>query len=74
MQERGLDYIALIEPDDFIRWVFPRLFRARTPRYEQIAAKYGYTVASDEALGVESEQDFIEVIAGVLDRHEKGSD
>lgn len=74
MQERGLDYIALVEPDDFVRWVFPRLFRARIPRYEQIAARYGYTVASDEVLGVASEQDFIEVIAGVLDRHEKGSD
>ena len=68
MRERGLDYIALIEPDDFVRWVFPRLFRARLPRYEQIAARHGYTVASDEVLGVESEQDFIDVIAGVLDR------
>ena len=68
MQERGLDYIALVEPDDFVRWVFPRLFRARLPRYEQIAAKYGYTVASGEALGIASEQDFIDVIAGVLDR------
>ncbi len=68
MRERDQDYIALIEPDDFVRWVFPRLFRARIPRYEQIAAKYGYTVASDEVLGLESEQDFVDVIAGVLDR------
>lgn len=68
MRERALDYIALVEPDDFVRWVFPRLLRTRLPRYEQIAAAYGYTVPSAEVLSVESEQDFIDVIAGVLDR------
>ena len=25
MRERNLDYIALIEPDDFVRWVFPQV-------------------------------------------------
>lgn len=68
MRERVLDYIAQVEPDDFVRWVFPRLLRARLPRYEQIAAAYGYTVPSAEVLGVTSEQDFINVIAAVLDR------
>ena len=67
--ERGQDYIALIEPDDFVRWVFPKLFRSRIPRYENIAATYGYTIATDEVLDVESEQHFINVIADVLDRH-----
>ena len=66
--EQGLDYIALINPDDFVRWIFPRLFRARIPRYEDIAARYGYTVATDEILAVESENDFIDLIAGALDR------
>ncbi|MCY4210581.1 MAG: ATPase [Gammaproteobacteria bacterium] len=68
MQERELEYIALIEPDDFVRWVFPRLLRARVPRYELIADNYGYTAPSSDVLGVASEQDFIDVIAGVLDR------
>ena len=66
--EQGLDYIALINPDDFVRWVFPRLFRARIPRYEYIAARYGYTVATDEILAVESENDFLDLIADALDR------
>ena len=47
---------------------FPKLFRARIPRYENIAASYGYSVATDEVLAVKSEQDFIDVIAAVLDR------
>ena len=66
--EQGLDYIALINPDDFVRWIFPRLFRARIPRYEDIASRYGYTVATDEILAVESENDFIDLIAEALDR------
>ena len=71
MQARALDYIALIDPDDFVRWVFPRLLRARIPRYEHIASNYGYTVASDEVLGIESEQDFIDAIASVLDQQRR---
>ena len=72
MRIRDLDYIALIDPDDFVRWVFPRLFRARIPRYEHIAASHGYSVATDEVLHVTTEQDFIDVIAGVLDRQGGG--
>ena len=68
LDEQGLDYIALINPDDFVRWIFPRLFRARIPRYEDIAARHGYTVATDEILAVKSENDFIDLIAGALDR------
>ncbi len=71
MRQRGLDYIALIEPDDFVRWVFPRLFRARLPRYERIASRYGYTVATDEIITVESENDFINLVADVLSRQEE---
>lgn len=67
-EERGLDYVALINPDDFVRWVFPRLFYARIPRYEAIAREYGYTVTTDELADVRSEQDFITLIAQAI-RH-----
>lgn len=62
MKERDLEYVALIDPDDFVRWVFPRLFYARIPRYEAIADQYGYTVTSDELLDVRNEEDFLNLI------------
>ena len=64
MRERALEYIALIDPDDFTRWVFPRLFAARVPRYQAIAEPFGYTVSSDELAEVANEDDFL----GLLER------
>lgn len=65
--ERGIDYVALIEPDDFVRWVFPRLFRARVPRYEAVAARYGYAVSTDRLAAVRDERDFLDLVEQVLD-------
>lgn len=66
MQERSLDYIALIDPDEFVRWVFPRLFYARIPKYEAIAEKYGYTVTTTDIAMIENESDFLSLIESVL--------
>jgi len=67
MRERRLDYVALIDPDDFVRWVFPRLFAARVPRYEDIAVREGYTVSTDQIAGVRDEPDFLALVEQVLD-------
>ncbi len=68
MAEKGLEYSALIEPDDFVRWIFPHLFKSRIPRYEAIAARYGYMVTTTELAQVESEQDFIDLVATAIER------
>ncbi|HEC18380.1 MAG TPA: ATPase [Gammaproteobacteria bacterium] len=68
MAERELDYIALIDPDDFVRWVFPRLFHARIPRYEAIAEQYGYTISTAELAQVNSEADFVSLVARAIER------
>lgn len=68
MSERGYASTDQIPPDDFVTWVFPELFKARVPRYEAIAAQYGYTVSADETARIQSEQDFIELIAAAIDR------
>ncbi len=68
MRERELEYTALIDPDDFVRWVFPRLFHARIPRYEAIAGEFGYTITSEELARVADAGEFLDLIATCLDR------
>jgi hypothetical protein len=58
----------MIDPDDFVRWVFPKLFYSRIPRYEAIANKYGYTVSTSELKKVNSENDFLELISEAIKR------
>lgn len=68
LAERGLPYIAMIDPDDFVRWVFPRLFYARIPRYERIAADYGYAITSEELATVADEAGFNRLVESAIAR------
>ncbi len=65
--ENGLSYAAEMDPDDFARWVFPRLFHSRLPRYEKIA-ELGYTVTSEEVAQVKNEQDFLALLETAIAR------
>ena len=66
MAERGVGSAAEIRPDDFVLWMFPRLFRARVPRYEAIARQYGYTVRADRIAQVQDEAGFVACLEQVL--------
>lgn len=66
MDENSLSYAALVDPDDFCRWVFPRLFYDRIPRYEAISDEYGYTVTTNDIAAIASESDFLELIERTL--------
>lgn len=68
MREHELPYVALIDPDDFVRWIFPRLFYSRIPRYKEIADQYGYTITTDELRQAHDEDEFLDLICRVLDR------
>lgn len=68
LKEKQLDYVAMIDPDDFVRWIFPQLFYSRIPRYESIAHDYGYTITTDELSNIETEQDFMKLIETALSR------
>jgi len=68
MAERNFGSVDEIPPDDFVTWVFPRLFHARLPRYQDIADRYGYSVDVAEAASVRDEHDFLELIASALSR------
>ena len=65
--ETGLQYAAQIDPDEFSRWIFPRLFDSRIPRYEEIA-RHGYTITSYEAAKVKNEEDFLNLLELAIKR------
>lgn len=69
LEEHGLQYAAEMIPDDFTRWIFPRLFHSRLPRYEAIARDYGYTVTSEEVAQVRDENDFNALVEMAIERH-----
>jgi hypothetical protein len=66
-EENNLEYAAQIDPDEFARWIFPRLFHSRLPRYDAIA-EHGYTVTSDEAAQVDDEYDFLQLLEMAIAR------
>jgi hypothetical protein len=68
LREHNLEYVALVDPDEFVRWMFPRLFYSRIPRYEDIADRFGYTVTTDELWKVQEEADFLQLIEQVISR------
>ncbi|MBI5463116.1 MAG: ATPase [Gammaproteobacteria bacterium] len=71
LQERALSYVALIDPNDFVRWMFPRLFYSRIPRYEAIAAEHGYTLTTTELAQVQDEAGLMRLIETALARQQE---
>lgn len=67
MEEKNIEFVAQVSPDDYVRWVFPKLFRTRVPRYQAIAKEYGYTIAARDAFAVTNADEFLELIGSALD-------
>jgi hypothetical protein len=68
LREKGLGYVAEIEPDEFVRWMFPRLFYSRLPRYQAIADEFGYTLTTEDLSHAKDEAGFLRVVEKSLDR------
>ncbi len=62
-----------MDPNEFVTWVFPKLYHSRVPRYEAIAEQYGYTIDAGDTLHIQNEQDFIHLIADAIGQKEKVS-
>lgn len=61
-EAKGIDYVATIDPDDFVRWIFPRLFASRLPRYDKITEDLGYAIDAQDVFNVQTEEDFIALL------------
>lgn len=68
MSTHNISNPDLIPPDDFVSWVFPKLFESRLPRYQAIADQYGYTLDANDVAKVANEDDFIQLIADTMDK------
>ncbi|QEP44126.1 ATPase [Ectothiorhodospiraceae bacterium BW-2] len=66
LEQQQLQFAAEMDPDEFTRWIFPRLFHSRIPKYEAIAAPHGYTVTSEQVGQVRDEADFIELLESAI--------
>jgi hypothetical protein len=63
LAEKDLGSPDEMEPDEFSRWVFPRLFKSRLPKYQRLADLYGVTIESAEMHALKSEADFVARVA-----------
>jgi hypothetical protein len=70
MTEQNIDYVSMLDPDAFVRWVFPYLFKARLPRYDAIAQQYGYTVSTTELYQIKTEADFVNLVTKAVARQQ----
>ncbi|MCV6587166.1 MAG: ATPase [Marinibacterium sp.] len=66
LDEQGVD-ADHVDPDAFVRWTYARALAHRQPRYEAMA-KWGVTVEASDIWATDSEDAFVDLIAGALDR------
>ena len=67
LELEGLASPEAMDPDRFVRWIFPRLVERRRPLYEGIASACGYTITAAAAEAVRDERDFIDLVARTID-------
>ncbi len=61
LAEHHLEYVAQINPDDFVRWVFPKLVAYRQPKYEHIANNYGITISAKDLYACQNAAEFFDL-------------
>ncbi|KIN60947.1 hypothetical protein Z945_1930 [Sulfitobacter noctilucae] len=56
---------AEVDPDAFVRWTYAQALSHRQPRYEAMA-KWGVTITPDQISALETQDDFVDLIANTL--------
>jgi hypothetical protein len=71
-KSEGIEEIDDIDPDRFVRWMFPKLVEHRRPLYQALADHHGYTVDSGDVENVRDEADFLELVADAIAKPSTG--
>ncbi len=66
LAENNFTYVAQIDPEAFVRWIFPRLLAHRKPKYEAIAQQYGYTIDSEDLYQCTHAAEVFQLIEGAM--------
>ncbi len=61
-KERSIDDTNQIVPNDFIRFIIPKLMRHRQSRYLDIAERYGKIIDANDVFSIRDEVDFLELL------------
>ncbi len=67
MDDLDVSSVEDVEPDEFLRWVFPYLFESRLPKYKSLANEFGVTVQVSDFKDVPNEGAFLKVVADALE-------
>ena len=67
LQSEGLKSADEIEPDLFVQRIFPKLLEHRRPMYQSLADEHGYTIDANQIQQIDSESDFLNLVADAID-------
>ncbi|GJL85263.1 MAG: hypothetical protein DHS20C02_10380 [Micavibrio sp.] len=67
MSDLDVSSVEDVDPDEFLRWVFPYLFESRLPKYKVLAEQYGVKVHVSDLENINSEDAFLSVVANALE-------
>ncbi len=70
--ENAIHDDTAVDPDAFAVYGYDRLLRYRLPLYENLAARYGYTVDAAQLKSVFDADGFIDLIAAAIDAQNAG--
>ncbi len=65
------EYGDHIDPDDFLRHIFPRTIEFRKQRYQTLAHHYGYIISGKDFRHVKNSHDFVDLIADNINNSRK---
>jgi hypothetical protein len=66
-KETGIRSVDKADPKELPAWLFPRLIAERRLRYQKIASRIAYTISMDDIFTLNTEQEFMELIADTID-------